>query len=156
MQSHALTWHTIARGSDITRRHVAQDFGAELIFGTSFFACTHTLASRLDVPIVNFLPAAPIEPFLTSLWRGSNRRLFTSNPLSYVPQMELDFTTQYLVRSRQPSWTKCLLEWEDPELLHCLCQTAQHPHKSKFINSNEHAHLCNACFCCWPFFANTS
>ncbi|CAL8464217.1 g3752 [Coccomyxa elongata] len=73
-----------------------QEFSAELIFGTSFFACTHTLASRLDVPIVNFLPAAPIEPFLTSLWRGSNRRLFTSNPLSYVPQMELVFTTQYL------------------------------------------------------------
>ncbi|BDA49336.1 UDP-glucuronosyltransferase 2A1 [Coccomyxa sp. Obi] len=73
-----------------------QALGAELIFGTSFFPCTGTLAYRLDVPIVNFLPAAPIEPYFTSLWRGSNRRLFSSNPLSYVPQMELDFTTQYL------------------------------------------------------------
>ncbi len=77
-----------------------QDFGAELLLGTSMFPCVNILASRLDLPFVNYFGASPIEPFLTSLWRGSNRRFFTSNPLSYVPQMEQDFTTQYLVRCR--------------------------------------------------------
>ncbi len=57
------------------------------------------LASRLDVPFLNFWLAAPIEPFATSLWRGSNRNAFTPNPLAYFPQMETDIQTQHMVRS---------------------------------------------------------
>lgn len=59
--------------------------------------CAQILASKLDAQLMNFWLAAPFEPFSTTLWRGSNRRMFTPNPLAYYPQMETDIQTQYMV-----------------------------------------------------------
>jgi hypothetical protein len=76
-----------------------QDLHADVLLASSMYSCTQVLASRLDKPFVNYFPAGAIEPFMTSLWPGSNRRLFLSNPLSYFPQMDLSVTSQHLVRN---------------------------------------------------------
>ncbi len=60
-------------------------------------AAVQILAAKLDLPFVNFWLAGPIEPYATSLWRGSNRRAFTPNPLAYFPQMETGIQTQHMV-----------------------------------------------------------
>lgn len=55
------------------------------------------MASKLDVPFVNFQMYAPVEPFQTSSWRGSNRNAFNPNPLAYFPQKDSGIETQQMV-----------------------------------------------------------
>lgn len=55
------------------------------------------MASKLDVPFVNFQMYAPVEPFQTSSWRGSNRNAFNPNPLAYFPQKDSGIETQKMV-----------------------------------------------------------
>ena len=88
-----------------------QEFAPDLMLGEAFFSCSALLASRLDIQWVSYFPAAPMEPFLTSVWPGSNRRAFTPNPLSYYPQMSMTTTSQFMVRQPPPqqltSWSQC-------------------------------------------------
>ena len=56
------------------------------------------MASKLDVPFVNFWLHGPVEPFATSLYRRSNRNAFAPNPVAYFPQKETGIETQYMVR----------------------------------------------------------
>ena len=74
-----------------------------MMLAEAFYSCTAILASRLDVPWVNYFPAAPLEPYLTSIWAGSSRRAFVPNPLSYFPQTSMSTTTQFMVCSSSPS-----------------------------------------------------
>ena len=76
----------------------AQEFGAELLVGTSMFPCLQILSSKLDLPFVNFIPAGPIDPLFNFLWRGTNHRAALPNPLSYLPQSGLPVASQHLVR----------------------------------------------------------
>ena len=65
-----------------------------------FTPCSALLAHTLDLPWINHWPIAPVEPFFTSQWAGSNRRLFQTNPISYFPQFRTKGTgpiTQLLV-----------------------------------------------------------
>lgn len=78
-------------------RAPAQDSRPQRLLGTTFYTCTLILASKLDVPLVSYFPAGPFEPFFTTLWRGSNRRAFLPNPLSYFPQQDMCTTTQHMV-----------------------------------------------------------
>jgi hypothetical protein len=55
------------------------------------------MASKLDVPFVNFQMYAPVEPFQTSSWRGSNRNAFNPNPLAYFPQKDSGIETHLMV-----------------------------------------------------------
>lgn len=55
------------------------------------------MASKLDVPFVNFWLFGPIEPFATSVWRGSNRNAFAPNPIAYFPQKGTGIETQHMV-----------------------------------------------------------
>ena len=63
----------------------------------AFSPCPAMLASKLDLPWVNYWPAAPVEPFMSSLWSGANRQMFQPNPLSYYPQFFMRTTTQRMV-----------------------------------------------------------
>ena len=76
---------------------LSQVFDADLMLGEVFYSCTALLASRMDIPWVSYFAAAPLEPFLTSIWSGGNRRAFTPNPLSYFPQISMSTTTQFMV-----------------------------------------------------------
>ncbi len=70
-----------------------------MMLAEAFYSCTGILASRLDLPWVNYFPAAPLEPYLTSIWPSSPRRAFVPNPLSYFPQNTMSTTTQFMVCS---------------------------------------------------------
>ena len=74
-----------------------QGFKPDILLASTFFPCTQILASKLDTPIVNYFPTGPFDPFFTSLWRGSNRRGFLPNPLSYNPQIDMETTSQHMV-----------------------------------------------------------
>ena len=74
-----------------------QAFGADVMLAEAFSPCPALLASRLDLPWVNYWPAAPLEPFMSSLWSGANRQMFQPNPLSYYPQLFMRSTTQRMV-----------------------------------------------------------
>ena len=74
----------------------------DLLLGIHINPCTQVLASRLNIPFVSLLLAAPIEPLLTSLWPGSNRRAFLPNPLSYYPQLGMQIASQHMVSSPAP------------------------------------------------------
>ena len=74
-----------------------QDLKPDLILGTFMYPAVPILASRRNLPFINYFPAGAIEPFFTTLWRGSGRRVFLPNPLSYHPQMDLHVTSQHLV-----------------------------------------------------------
>ena len=91
-----------------------QEFAPDLMLGEAFFSCSALLASRLDIQWVSYFPAAPMEPFLTSVWPGSNRIAFTTHPLRYSPQMSMTTTSQFMVRRPPPqqltSWSQC---WDD-------------------------------------------
>ena len=67
----------------------------------AFSPCPALLASKLDLPWVDFWPAAPVEPFMSSLWPGANRQMFQPNPLSYYPQFFMRSTTQRMVCTSQ-------------------------------------------------------
>ena len=56
-----------------------------MIVATSLNPCTQVLASKLDKPFIDFFPAGPIDPMLTSIYPNSNRRALAPNPLPYVP-----------------------------------------------------------------------
>lgn len=75
-----------------------QGLHADLLLASSMYPCTQVIASKLDRPFVNYFPAGSLEPMMTSLWPGSNRRLFLPNPLSYFPQHGVSVTSQRLVR----------------------------------------------------------
>ena len=64
---------------------------------TSINLCTQVLASKLDKPFIDFFPAGPIDPMLTSIYPNSNRRALAPNPLSYVPQAGQTAATQHMV-----------------------------------------------------------
>ncbi len=68
------------------------------MLATTMFPAVPILASRLNISFVNYFPAGAIEPFFTTLYRGSNRRAFLPNPLSYMPQVDLHVTSQHMVR----------------------------------------------------------
>ncbi len=71
-----------------------------------FTPCSALLAHTLDLPWINHWPIAPVEPFFTSQWAGSNRRLFQPNPITYFPQFRTTLTgptTQLLVSQALPS-----------------------------------------------------
>lgn len=70
-----------------------------MMLAENFTPCTALLANRPDLAWVNYWLGAPVEPMMTSLWAGSNRRLFQPNPLSYLPQVSLQSTTQHMVSS---------------------------------------------------------
>lgn len=74
-----------------------QSFKPDILLASTFYSGTQILASRLDVPIVNYFPTGPFDPFFTSLWRGSSRRGFLPNPLSYNPQIDMESTSQIMV-----------------------------------------------------------
>ena len=74
-----------------------QELKPDLLLGTSFFPTVQVLAKRLNISFVDYFPAGAIEPFFTTLWRGSNRRAFLPNPLAYHPQMDMHVTSQYMV-----------------------------------------------------------
>ena len=78
---------------------LSQDFDADLMLGEVFYSCTSILASRMDLQWVSYFAAAPLEPYLTSIWPGSARRAFTPNPLSFFPQISMSSTTQFMVGS---------------------------------------------------------
>ena len=63
----------------------------------NLYPCSALLAHKLELPWVNYWAPAPLEPDLTSLWSGANRRLFQPNPLSYLPQSWMRTTTQRMV-----------------------------------------------------------
>ena len=67
------------------------------MLGEVFYSCSALLASRMELQWVSYFAAAPLEPFLTSIWSGSARRAFTPNPLSYFPQISMSTTTQFMV-----------------------------------------------------------
>lgn len=69
-----------------------------MMLGETFYPCAALLASRLNISWVSYFPAAPLVPFLTSMWPGCPRRTFVPNPLSYIPQMNTRTTTQIMVR----------------------------------------------------------
>jgi hypothetical protein len=75
----------------------AQELNPDLLLGTTMNPCAQVVASKLSRPMVSYFPAGPLEPFMTSLWRGSNRRAFIPNPISYFPQMGLRTESQHLV-----------------------------------------------------------
>ena len=70
---------------------------------TSFNPCTQVLASKLDKPFINFFPAGPIDPMLTSIYPNSNRRALAPNPLPYVPQAGHTAATQHMVGTLSPA-----------------------------------------------------
>ena len=78
--------------------HGWQAFKPDIMLATTMFPAVPVLASRLNISFVNYFPAGAIEPFFTTLYRGSNRRAFLPNPLSYMPQVDLPVTSQHLVR----------------------------------------------------------
>lgn len=69
------------------------------------------MASKLDVPFVNFWLFGPVEPFATSVWRGSNRNAFAPNPIAYFPQKGTGIETQYMVSvlPRSPASAKPII-----------------------------------------------
>ena len=69
----------------------------DLVLASTMYPCTQILASKLDAPIINYFPTGPFDPFFTTLWRGSNRRGFLPNPLSYNPQVDMEITSQHMV-----------------------------------------------------------
>ena len=82
------------------------------MLGEVFYSCTSILASRMDLQWVSYFAAAPLEPYLTSIWPGSARRAFTPNPLSFFPQISMSSTTQFMVSPlahlQQPAFQECL------------------------------------------------
>ncbi|EIE24827.1 UDP-Glycosyltransferase/glycogen phosphorylase [Coccomyxa subellipsoidea C-169] len=73
-----------------------KDYNPELLLAETLSPCAQVLASKLDVPFVNFQMYAPIESVQTSAWRGSNRNAFTPNPLAYFPQKDSGIETQHM------------------------------------------------------------
>lgn len=67
------------------------------MYQNSGLSLVQVLASKLDIPYVNFWFISPVEPFQTSLWRTSSRNFFTPNPLAYFPQKDSGIQTQYMV-----------------------------------------------------------
>ena len=80
-----------------------QEFQADLMVATTFNPCAQVLASKLDKPFINYFPAGPIDPMLTSIFPSSNRRALAPNPLSYVPQAGHTAATQHMVRMLLPA-----------------------------------------------------
>ena len=76
---------------------MTQGFEPELLLGPSTFPCLQVLGSKLDLPVVNFIPAGPIDPVFSLLWRGTNHRAAVPNPLSYLPQVGMSVASQHLV-----------------------------------------------------------
>lgn len=74
-----------------------QEFGPELLFGTSMFPCLQVLSSKMDLPYVNYLPAGPVDPVFNFLWRGTNFRAALPNPISYLPQIGMTVASQQMV-----------------------------------------------------------
>ena len=64
---------------------------------TTLNPCAQVLASRLDKPFINYFPAGPIDPMMTSIYPSSNRRALAPNPLSYVLQAGHTAATQHMV-----------------------------------------------------------
>lgn len=85
-----------------------QEFKPDLILGEMFYPCTALIAWKLSVPWVNYWAVAALEPYLTSLWPESPRRLFVPNPISYFPQIRMKTNTQLMVTS--PQSTSC--DWQ--------------------------------------------
>ncbi len=87
-----------------------QAYQADVMIAEMFTPCSALLAHTLDLPWINQWPVSPVEPFSTSQWAGSNRRLFQPNPLSYFPQFRIRGTgptTQHLVGSL--SWRSAFI-----------------------------------------------
>lgn len=82
---------------------ILQAFKADVLLGENLNPCSAMLAHKLDLPWVNYWAPAPLEPDLSSLWSGANRRLFQPNPLAYLPQSWMRTTTQSMVRAVQTS-----------------------------------------------------
>ena len=76
-----------------------QAFKADVLLAENLYPCSALLAHKLELPWVNYWAPAPLDPDLTSLWSGANRRLFQPNPLSYLPQSWMRTTTQHMVRT---------------------------------------------------------
>ena len=74
----------------------------------NLYPCSALLAHKLELPWVNYWAPAPLEPDLTSLWSGANRRLFQPNPLSYLPQSWMRTTTQRMVSICAHAVVSCL------------------------------------------------
>lgn len=88
----------------MTDKHscLLQEYEADVMIAEMFEPCSALLAHTLNLPWINHWPVSPMEPFATSLWPGSNRRLFQPNPLSYYPQFRSESsgpTTQHMVGS---------------------------------------------------------
>ena len=69
-----------------------------MMLGESINPCTALLASVLNKSWVNYWPIALWEPILSHQW-GITNQLHLPNPLSYLPQMSMRTSTQYMVRS---------------------------------------------------------
>ena len=74
----------------------------------NLYPCSALLAHKLELPWVNYWAPAPLEPDLTSLWSGANRRLYQPNPLSYLPQSWMRTTTQRMVSICAHAVVSCL------------------------------------------------
>ena len=85
-----------------------QAFKADVLLAENLYPCSALLAHKLELPWVNYWAPAPLEPDLTSLWSGANRRLFQPNPLSYLPQSWMRTTTQRMVRICAHGVVSCL------------------------------------------------
>ena len=85
-----------------------QAFKADVLLAENLYPCSALLAHKLALPWVNYWAPAPLEPDLTSLWSGANRRLFQPNPLSYLPQSWMRTTTQRMVRTCTYAVVSCL------------------------------------------------
>ena len=100
-----VAWAALQRRDDES----LQAFKADVLLGENLYPCSALLAHKLELPWVNYWAPAPLEPDLTSLWSGANRRLFQPNPLSYLPQSWMRTTTQSMVRACA-HLTVCMLQ----------------------------------------------
>ena len=92
---------------------VLQAFQADVMIAEMFTPCSALLAHTLDLPWINLWPAAPMEPFPTSLWAGSNRRLSQPNSSQLLSPVQ-----------EQRGWPHNAIPGSDPVLLRPSRMTA--------------------------------
>ncbi|BDA49333.1 UDP-glucuronosyltransferase 2A1 [Coccomyxa sp. Obi] len=101
--------------SNATLMAKLKEYNPELLLAETLSPCAQIMASKLDVPFVNFWLFGPVEPFATSIWRRSNRNAFAPNPIAYFPQKGTEIETQYMsFMQRLYNFATYLhFQWED-------------------------------------------
>ncbi len=66
---------------------LAQDFGADVLFGDWGYFCTPALSETLRLPRVTVSNIPMLDPLPTSWDRSTGRRMHAPNVLAYTPQV---------------------------------------------------------------------